>query len=315
MQDIPETIQWLLDFVNLASIQGEPNHSRLLPKEQRKLKRSPKPPKYLSSLRPDDFPFIDKNTKYIWRRKANGEIEFEGLFQIPFWRDFKTFFLNHGIPPRNGKDIRKISDDKSLDVWFIWKDFFEFVSDLSANLKRDDLYIEKIRELYLKCLRKDKEKEDYITFIMVDCMEKKLPFPHNNLLPYALYALILDFVLNHKDLHSRLKQCPYCGRFWIAEKRRRRKFCSKECESKVNAPTHYDDLMNKRLARTKKRENDKPKILKHLMKYYSFQRKSGDRWVYPNTKEAEEIYNKISKRSTANYDYFINKWAEPKGYV
>ena len=31
--------------------------------------------------------------------------------------------------------------------------------------------------------------------------------------------------------------------------------------------------------------------------------------------EAENIYNKIPKRITANYGYFIKKWAEPRGYT
>lgn len=246
MKDIPESVQWLLDFVNLASIQGEPNHPRLLPKEQRKLKRPPNPPKYLPNLRPDEFPFIDKNTKRIWKRTANGEIEYEGLFHIPLWRDFKAFFLNQGIPPKKGKDIRKISDDISLKVWFTWIDFFEYVSNLSNNARCDDLYLDRIQALYVNCLKKDNETESYINFIIIDCIKKKLPFPHNNLLPCALYALILDFGLNRKELHSHLRHCKYCGTFVIEESKKgrgrpRTVFCGKVCKDKFHGSSRDDN--------------------------------------------------------------------------
>lgn len=139
-----------------------------------------------------------------------------------------------------------------------------------------------------------------------DSMSNKEPFPHYGMIPHALYACILDFGINHKELHQYLRQCLYCGRFWIPEKRCGRPnicYCSTICERKANAPTRYDDLMNKRLKRTKKRNNDKPKILNHLM---GLGYRQG---------EAENIYNKIPKRITANYDYFIKKWAEPRGYT
>ena len=199
-----------------------------------------------------------------------------------------------------------------------------------TGYKSLQFYIETIKNLYLECWKEDElPAEDGVTFdgkkfkgrysLVIDSMYNKEPFPHYGMIPLALYACIMDFGINHKELHQYLRQCSLCGRLFVPENKGRgrpnRHYCPGECEHKVNnTPTRYDNMMNKRLALTKKRNNDEPKIIKHLMKYYYFQGENGT-WDYPNTKEAKMIYNKLPKRITANYDYFIKKWAEPRGYT
>jgi hypothetical protein len=41
-----------------------------------------------------------------------------------------------------------------------------------------------------------------------------MTFTHDNTLPCALYAYILNWWVNYGDLHQRVKLCPCCAGFW-----------------------------------------------------------------------------------------------------
>ena len=61
----PETVQWLLDFLNINSTPGKPDLYRL-PYELRNLRRPPRP-KDLSKLMPVLFGYRDADTGYEWQ--------------------------------------------------------------------------------------------------------------------------------------------------------------------------------------------------------------------------------------------------------
>jgi len=334
MQDIPETVQWLLDFANLGkkpAVLNPPIES--VPK----LKRIPKTPPELFEPRGlvfDDYHPSMKRTYngWQWLIARNKEPLFCGK---DFWEfypeidEFKQFFLDKGLPPEGKIQVIKFEPIKKLTI-ISWELLLKKTGKVSVvtdsgtkiidssvfeSKSHSSLVMDSWRPAILaleRIIEKSKKSTEVIKAICKlysgvtsrDCiLIEGESFPHNGALPQAVYAYILDFWTNSKELHPLLTQCRFCGRFWIAEKKCRRKFCSEKCESKTNAPTRYDDLMNKRLARTKKRKTDKPKILNHLMGL-----------GYPQG-EAENMYNNIPKRITANYGYFIKKWAEPKGYT
>lgn len=115
-----EAVQWVLNFLNVGCIPGEPNPWRL-PDEKRKLKRTPLP-QNPSGLKKEEkipgFPsFIDIEKKYIFGLNDKGKYVFAGRDSVPTTEDFRDFFLKYGIPPIKGEDITLWGNIKIKD----WK--------------------------------------------------------------------------------------------------------------------------------------------------------------------------------------------------
>jgi hypothetical protein len=166
-------------------------------------------------------------------------------------------------------------------------------------------YMETIRNLYLECWKEDElPAEDGETFdgkkyrgrysLVIDSLQYEKPFPHYGMIPHAIYACIMDFGINHKKLHSRLKQCPYCGSFWITEEKRGKpqKFCSKKCEDRFNQNSRQVDQDNKKRCRSYGRLKAKKDIINYL-------RESGFTQL-----KAEEIYNKLTDKCKSSLREF-----------
>jgi len=117
-----EPVQWVLNFLNLGCIPGEPNPWRLpLPSEKRELKRPPLP-QNPSRLKKEEkipgFPsFKDIEKKYIFGLNDKGKYVFAGRDSVPTTEDFRDFFLKYGIPPIKGEDITLYGNIKIKD----WK--------------------------------------------------------------------------------------------------------------------------------------------------------------------------------------------------
>lgn len=121
-----EAVQWVLNFLNLGCIPGEPNPWRF-PDEKRKLKRPPLFNKryihqILSSLETIEegrsFSLIvGKDKRYVWGLNDKGEYLFDGRNSVPTTEDFRDFFLKYGIPPIKGEDITLYGNIKIKD----WK--------------------------------------------------------------------------------------------------------------------------------------------------------------------------------------------------
>lgn len=101
-ENIPESVKWVLKFLNLRSTTGEPNINKL-PESKRRLKRPPLPPKEIRN--------IDEHSEYVddkghcFRAKAF-VLEYEGKKQsYPTLDDFKHFFIKEGIPPLKDEEL------------------------------------------------------------------------------------------------------------------------------------------------------------------------------------------------------------------
>lgn len=136
MNNLPDTIQWLIDFANLGCKPGELNPSRLyeLPKVKRPPVEPPsikpthqdKPPIMLTGARYDAWlriynrekestDIIDDKDGCVWQKKPNEPFPiFIGKKEkfYPPLIAFKKFFLERGIPPKKLDEVvefKKIS--------------------------------------------------------------------------------------------------------------------------------------------------------------------------------------------------------------
>ena len=166
-----------------------------------------------------------------------------------------------------------------IEIIEVWGELSRILSNMvwgtetyeneGTGYKSLQFYIETIKNLYLECWKGDElPAEDGVTFdgkkfkgrysLVINSMNNKEPFPHYGMIPHALYACIMDFGINHKEIHQCLRQCPYCGKFWRPEKKRGRpeKFCSDVCRER------HDDQSreaNKKSVETTRKHQKKEK--------------------------------------------------------
>ena len=275
MQDIPETVQWLLDFANLGkkpAVLNPPIES--VPK----LKRIPKTPPELFEPRGlvfDDYHPSMKRTYngWQWLIARNKEPLFCGK---DFWEfypeldEFKQFFLDKGLPPEGKIQVIKFEPIKKLTI-LSWELLLKKTGKVSVvtdsgtkiidssvfeSKSHSSLVMDSWRPAIL-ALKRIIEKSQKSTGVIKaicklysgvtsrDCiLIEGESFPHNGALPQAVYAYILDFWTNSKELHPLLTQCRFCGRFWIKNDKRKY-FCGDSCEIKFNAVSYKDN--NKRV--------------------------------------------------------------------
>jgi hypothetical protein len=321
-EDIPDIVQWVLDFLNLRSIPGKSNLNKL----------------------PADV--ITKT--------------FKGVEQCsPTLEDFKQFFLKEGIPPNkgtellleNGKPLESLNTEvKYPETWYtptyddysfelklfvqisegVWSELCRILGNMKHGTKTYDNegsadesfngFKEIIKEKYIECLEDDEipfkggySKNRGINFrgiidVVVDGAIGTDSFPHYGMLPQALYACILDFSYHHKGILSRLKQCLYCGKFEIKVVtkgvRGRVKYCSDECEDKFNSPSRADNLKaQKKLRKTladDEVELEHDDIIKHLHEQVGFTLKNAE-IIYERTPLKNRRSLKEFRRTSGRY--------------
>ena len=104
----PETVQWLLDFLNINSTPGKPDLYRL-PYELRNLRRPPRP-KDLSKLMPVLFGYRDADTGYEWQNiKKPKKINIHKVeMQLQEIRAKKKLLLQRILPDKKDEEIEKL---------------------------------------------------------------------------------------------------------------------------------------------------------------------------------------------------------------
>ncbi|MBI2470219.1 MAG: hypothetical protein HYV59_03130 [Planctomycetes bacterium] len=106
MNNLPDIVQWLIDFANLGCYSGKLN-----PQRQDKifrLKRPPvEPPSEITSLKIGECPhtgldsnIIIDNEGYEWLRTWEKPIFLGKKVHHPSLEEFRKFFLKAGIPPK-----------------------------------------------------------------------------------------------------------------------------------------------------------------------------------------------------------------------
>lgn len=154
--------------------------------------------------------------------------------------------------------------------------------------------------------------------IVIDSRDNKEPFPHYGMFPHALYAYIMDFGINHKELLSRLKQCKYCGTFFIPEQKRgrpRKFYCPGGCQV-VGKHSRKGDNSKKKEKRKKKRDLAKDTIIEYLM-YEHFELKNNATATAKSEirQKADGVYTKLPDIVKASQKNFLRYWRQKHGYA
>jgi hypothetical protein len=371
MNNLPDTVQWLLDFANLGSNPGELNPPRL--GKILKVKRPPiEPPSYLSnindfSLIPKELPYSDFCSRlysncviddkgFAWL-KTYKEVVFCGKSNFyPSLKEFKGFFYKTGIPPIQTKEVVdfriRLEDGKTYDAplflvedaggksimifegfkgrpllahfeiskgkpHIIPKEFFAEGEKAAYNALKN-LWITAITALhYALKLTNNNENELFIkefeerlykfytiqsnsSMMSFDVLKRKTIFQHDNTLPLAIYAFILDFWINHKELHTYLRQCKCCGKFWIEQKNnernRKRMFCNEDCKRIFHQQSRSDNLKAVKIKRNrlkeKKQKEDYSQLIELLLKNDYTQKEAKEEsfeWIYKKGKSFKEF--------------------------
>ena len=337
MNKLPDTVQWLLDFANLGSNPGELN-----PQKQDKilrLKRPPiEPPPEITSLKPGECPhtgldsnIIIDNKGYEWLRTWGKPIFLGKKDYHPSLNEFKRFFLKSGIPSDETKESFLITIQEIGSVRVFLKENEEGKSDKDSEAKahrllkgfwiitwralirvirmynREEVRSFSIKELedhvYKHYTASQPNSSDYET---VPLDRTGRVFTHDNTLPCAIYAYILDLWYNQKELHSRLRRCKCCGLFWVIQENRKRGrdrvFCSEDCKRVFHQQSRSD---NQKAVKTKRahqkekmRKEDHSQLIELLIKNGYTQKEAQEKsfeWIYKKGKSFKEFKRTIAK--------------------
>ena len=311
MPDIPETVQWLLDFANIGCKLGELNTQRVLNFEP--VKRPPaEPPKDISKLTPKEIKYFNSKDSKDWT-----PTELKSMFVVDDkgyeWVRAETGVYYGGIPR-----------DKALPSMDA---FVEFLSKNIAKLPHESisyydlicLQAEVLRFLYTvmsTVIKRENDFTDSINDFLVPIFHYHTNVRNKNPLASMVCDYILEFWNQHQGLHPLLRQCKYCGTFWIEEKSKRgrsRKYCSTECEDKFNQPSRENDSKNKKRYRVMKYAKVKNLILEWLQNNDYKQNKEGG-FRHVTQEEALGIYDKLPKKAKTSRAEFNRIYVKPKGH-
>lgn len=353
MDNLPDTIQWLLDFANLGCKPGEINPSRIYKPPE--VKRQPVAPPDINltnqgqtpsvvtgemcdpwlriySRAEELLPSLIKDDKdCFWSKTQNGQPIFIGTKSIyPSLSEFKNFFLNNGIPPEKLTEIVKfekqsitdevhenflfLKEDKGgkniiVDGEFVSKKLFkvkesEWEAYLDLKMYTNVVFASFYHMMQLKTNIFTELKYAYERYTKqsgnLDIQTGTVTFKHDNTLPLAIYAFILDFWINHKELHSYLRQCKCCGEFWIEQKNRergrKRIFCSEDCKRIFHQQSRSDNLKAVKIKRDrlkeKKQKEDYSQLIELLLKNDYTQKEAKEEsfeWIYKKEKSFKEF--------------------------
>ena len=314
---IPEAFQFLLEFTNLPFKQGIASVFRPKKKLKRTPTIAPKKPKPLAKetiaiareyCKKEGFvdsetdKFIEslkknrgaittdrKGVEYSWSLNK-GRYKFDGGNKCyPSSDEFEAFFkskdvvntatygellgavelcrciLNSQVNLNN--DV--VDEYASSDIWTVIEKYRKFLP-------------EDLRKRYLFNYRSD----DELDFVLY----KVRGYIHDGKAPLRIYAELLNFI--HSNYATLLRQCSYCGRFWIKNDKRKF-FCSCVCSQRSDDQIREVNKEASTKSKKHKRKNDKNKIMDVL------KRKHGD--------DAEKYYKQEIEGKISSYKDFVRR--------
>lgn len=244
---------------------------------------------------------------------------------------YKDFFLKNGVPPFTGKELLLENREplSTLDTESFAKrpktnnddGFYKYYQDDPPIEVLFDTAVDNVRcELSRILCGLIRGTETYRSLVLgidhIKDLYRKYGCKDNPIIPGVLYACIADSGIDDQDICSRLRECPYCGRFWITKRGRGRvqKYCSEECEIRFNQQSRETDNTNKKKNRKHRHDETKPKIIKWLLDNHYEQSKAGAFRNVDKTR-ANKIYdNELPGKAKTSMKEFFRIWAKPKGY-
>jgi hypothetical protein len=310
VKNLPEPVQWLLDFANLGCIPGEPNPQRfksyhtdtfqeyitnehipklkrppieLLSPEKKKSKNTPcentifRLPLHeqIKRLRPGKIPYLITDDGYVVSKAETGEPVFHGKNKdYPSIKEFKDFISKERIPLNKKRDYGFL-----ITCWYSTQSVFYRV--IQGNDKE-------VLHPYVK------ELSDY-------AIENKTAHK----LSQWVFKYVRDFWNNQRALHSRLRQCRCCGKFWLIEntKIKPRVYCSDKCNKafhkQAREKNSKSSSASKKARRDRKKKNDYNTIKEfYIGTGYSKENAENhaEKWVYVESKTLESFKKEQGKR-------------------
>ena len=115
----------------------------------------------------------------------------------------------------------------------------------------------------------------------------------SNAFPQIAEGYLMDFIVNQKELHSRLRMCDACGQFWIAEKKRGRGrpqiFCTPKCKKVFNRPSKQEQAKRMRDYRKARKKIEKRKECGEAAKFlFHYMKKEGMGLKYSSLEKRAE---------------------------
>ena len=351
--DLPESVQWLQDFVNLGCKQGVLSLKRF--HEETRINCPPKEPASLKFLFDDstkkEKPLttdrehhieerLEREFKHValeehkgiyskrfrdengneWVETVNRELLFRGNENdFPSKEEIKNFLRERGIDLLqnqtgqlpNGDFVQFIQRGSSGEkinttFWDINKVWLCAKYSLTTKLKEfEGTY--HIPGAYSRCFVSLCYDEGQLRLPEVDVsVDYELKFLHDSTFIQKTCACILEFWLNHKELHSRLRQCKCCGKFEFVPGGKW-KYCSRKCREIFNRKTREADKASKVTSRKQIKQVTMPVAKKEIIGFLIDHDYTEE--------EAEEVYEKerISHpTNVASLKSFQNTWF--KGY-
>ena len=352
-KDLSESVQWLLDFVNLGCKPGVLLLKRL--HEEVKINCPPKEPSAFRTLLIDytkgeeslamdkecsiedqlerklksialkehkgiySKRFIDINGNE-WVETVEGKFLFVGNENdFPNEEEIKVFLRETGIQlPQNqtamrrsnGKVFsfvpigasRKVINTKYWNIIMVWRCVKYALGTMQEGMDIDPIQVAYSQSFVTECYDTALIEQPEV----VVTKHYGIKYTHDNTFIQTVCAYIQDFWNNHRELHTRLKQCQCCGRFeiitggkWV--------YCSKKCRERFNRKARdvESDKKASRREETKKVKElmAKKEIIELLCKHDYTE------------EEAVQEYEKVKSlhpTNTASLKSFKNTWF--KGY-
>ncbi|GJQ48028.1 MAG: hypothetical protein K8F34_05195 [Candidatus Kuenenia stuttgartiensis] len=347
-KNLPEPVQWLLDFANIGCISGEPNprrfksyhthtfHEYTTNEHIPKLKRSPVellPPK----KEKDTFCELPTDEQ---RKRFEEEIENlkpgETISHSLPLHQIITKFKEIGAKNKIIHDGYIISISESGEPVFEGKhiELFPLIADfctkegIMLEVNCDHVLSHKkcnysmantwwhVAQAFFNRVLQENNGEDVHPFneTAFDYAKKNKP---EHELSKQIHDGVWDFWNNHRSLHSRLRQCVNCGAFWIEPNmvkkgKPRAKFCADECGYSFHKPSREKDRETHIRANKVLKSGTKKEIVEFLLK------NRGEGGKQLTKARAEEIYKavkQISPKTVSSLKQFVKSYHAHKPRV
>lgn len=294
MEDIPKTVKWLLAFANLGCTPGEPNPQRyksyytytfqeyITNKHIPKLKRPPidlLPPSSWKKgddfykLSPQEqFKRLEEETKNL---KPGEEISHSLPLHeiISRFKSFKSsnHILHDGYIISISKTGEPVFHGKDIELFPLIVGFcFEKGILLKKNCRHIFFHKKCNYSMAMTCwyiaqsvlyrVIQENDNEVLHPFVKMAFDYAKHNKPGHELSRWVSKCA-WDFWDNQRSLHSRLRQCPSCGVFWIAKEKRDRgkpqTYCHEECENAFNQASRRKNSEASRICKKQKRKKSR----------------------------------------------------------
>ena len=292
VKNLPGPVQWLLDFANLGCIPGEPNPQRfksyhtdtfqeyITNEHIPKLKRPPIelcPPKKekdtFYKLSPDEQ--RERFEEEIKNLKPGEQIH----HSLPLHELIKRFkdtkstnrILRDGYIISISKDGEPVFHGKNIELFPL---IVDFCSKKGILLKKNCKHVFShkkcnysmamtywyIAQSFFNRVMQVNSREDVHPFVKMAFDYAKENKPAHKL-SQRVSQCVWDFWDNQRALHSRFRQCPCCGSFWIAKAKMGRgspqKYCPGKCENEFNQASRRKNSKASQGCKNRKRKKSR----------------------------------------------------------